>query len=655
MRSDRRKRAKANMAGRFTLLDRVIRVILAAIVLPIFPVAARAYDLHFDYTSFDNPGTPGANPHFGQAQFDVLNYPSMNGNYMMTSTDNHRPEMVASGNNLAEFYNNFLADYNKNPRPTAIQEADAIHAYTTSNSTRNGPRPSWLILNEISSSLWQQNPGAPSLNAHRQWVIDCVTRLHDVYDYNVVTYSPYGTLGTTLNGPSWRALAEKSYIGIERYLSGPEVLAGGADYASRLAWAHRQYQTSKTTYMDAGVPAGRLFLGEHFANNTAGNGWGRAGISSADWDAVIQIRQDAVFNVGFAGFLAYSWGGNGMGISEAEQIQHEYYYRSRRVLPTQQPQWLPDNAININGTLIPLSWNEPLNWVGGVPDAAGAVANFWRTNTASRTVTLDGDKTVGTLTFASAHNYAISPGTGGSLLFDKSGGRATLTSNEGNHSLDVDIQLGSHLSAAINAGTFTISGIVSGHGELAKSGEGTFALIGANSYTGNTVVQAGTLRFHQPSLTSTSDVFLTTGGVLNLNFTGSPNVIDLLFIDGVSQPAGIWGAVGSDAAFDSPLITGAGRLHVSRFIAPPLAGDFNADGVVNAADYIVWRNGLDTTYTQADYDVWRANFGRTAGGVTPTGAAAAAPEPLSLVLLVLAVPFVKRNRSVKRRRVPRHL
>ena len=56
-------------------------------------LSAAAVDLHFDYMPFDNPNTPGANPHFGQAQFNVLNYPSINGNYMMTSTDTHRPEM----------------------------------------------------------------------------------------------------------------------------------------------------------------------------------------------------------------------------------------------------------------------------------------------------------------------------------------------------------------------------------------------------------------------------------------------------------------------------------------------------------------------------------------------------------------------------------
>src|SRR4051812_46419114 len=67
--------------------------------------ARAATDVHFDYTSFDNPGTPGLDPHFGQNQFNVVNYPSINGNYMMTSTDGHRSEMVANNNQLAEFYN----------------------------------------------------------------------------------------------------------------------------------------------------------------------------------------------------------------------------------------------------------------------------------------------------------------------------------------------------------------------------------------------------------------------------------------------------------------------------------------------------------------------------------------------------------------------
>ena len=153
---------------------------------------------------------------------------------------------------------------------------------------------------------------------------------------------------------------------------------------------------------------------------------------ASDWDAAIQVRQDAIYSVGFAGFLAYSWGGNAMGITEAEQIQHEYYYRTRLVIPGQQPQWLPDAAYTIGdaATPVPLSWNQPLNWLGNgvvngvpnsIPNSPGAVANFYRTNTAARTITLDGDKTIGTLTFNSPNSYTIGAGTGGSIIFDNSG------------------------------------------------------------------------------------------------------------------------------------------------------------------------------------------------------------------------------------------
>src|SRR5688500_2234374 len=392
----------------------MIRRAAALLAIPISlslasPLARGQADLHFDYTSFETG--------FGQAQFDVLNYPSINGNYMMTSTDNHRAKMNANGNELAQFYNNFLADYNTQFRGgglNAAAEADQINQYSVTNSTKNGgPKPQWVILNEISGSVWQD--GTQKGIDYRNWVIDCVTRLRDVHGFTVVTYSPYATVGTA-RAADWQRLAAKSYIGVENYLSGTEVMNGGADYAARVAWAQAQYQASKNTYTAAGVPFEKLFLGEHFASTVAGTGWGRSGIPASDWDAVLQIRQDAIRAVGFPGFLAYNHGGNGMGITQAEQIQHLYYYRSRLVLPGQQPQWLSDGAINVNGTVIPLSWGEFLNWKGGVPDAPGAVANFYRTNTGTRTITLDAPRTVGTLTFNSAQNYTVTPGSGGGSL-----------------------------------------------------------------------------------------------------------------------------------------------------------------------------------------------------------------------------------------------
>jgi hypothetical protein len=73
-------------------------------------------------------------------------------------------------------------------------------------------------------------------------------------------------------------------------------------------------------------------------------------------------------------------------------------------------------------------------------------------------------------------------------------------------------------------------------------------------------------------------------------------------------------------------------------LAPvPIAGDYNHDNVVDAADYIVWRNGLGTSYTQADYDVWRAHFGQTAGSGAGIRSSSAVPEPGTLSLMILAV------------------
>jgi hypothetical protein len=70
---------------------------------------------------------------------------------------------------------------------------------------------------------------------------------------------------------------------------------------------------------------------------------------------------------------------------------------------------------------------------------------------------------------------------------------------------------------------------------------------------------------------------------------------------------------------------------------PTLDGDYNGDGKVDAADYVVWRkdpgaNGGDP----AGYNTWRTNFGRTSGSGSGLGAAGV-PEPSSLLLVAAAV------------------
>jgi hypothetical protein len=64
-----------------------------------------------------------------------------------------------------------------------------------------------------------------------------------------------------------------------------------------------------------------------------------------------------------------------------------------------------------------------------------------------------------------------------------------------------------------------------------------------------------------------------------------------------------------DASVNPNASSVGAQIHTLRPVEPPkIPGDFNASGIVDTADYVVWRNGLGTTYTQADYDTWRANF-----------------------------------------------
>lgn len=75
------------------------------------------------------------------------------------------------------------------------------------------------------------------------------------------------------------------------------------------------------------------------------------------------------------------------------------------------------------------------------------------------------------------------------------------------------------------------------------------------------------------------------------------------------------------------------RYWNSLLTAADLTGDFNSNGVVDAADYVVWRANLGAGYSQADYNTWRSNFAATGSGLALTNSIAGVPEPKTLGLL----------------------
>jgi hypothetical protein len=233
--------------------------------------AARAVpDLKFDVVTFCCHCSPSNT--LCQPQFDHLNFPTSNGHYLAMGTDAHRLELATNGNALAIYYNTFNDGY---PTTSASEEAAQIDQYAVNGFTTTGPKPDWLVLNEISSGLWQSD------SAYRTWAAAVVHALRTTYGYKVILYAPFANPGA--NAADWQAVAADAYIGVENYLSGSEVKA----HSFSVSWCQGQYQSSVTSYSSLGVPQARLMLGEYFAQTTSGTGYGRAGVSSNDWDSAI--------------------------------------------------------------------------------------------------------------------------------------------------------------------------------------------------------------------------------------------------------------------------------------------------------------------------------------------------------------------------------
>jgi Dockerin type I domain len=102
--------------------------------------------------------------------------------------------------------------------------------------------------------------------------------------------------------------------------------------------------------------------------------------------------------------------------------------------------------------------------------------------------------------------------------------------------------------------------------------------------------------------------------------------------------------------------------------AAPVRGDFNGNGIVDAADYVVWRKTAGQSGTnlsadvnengavdQSDYEIWRAAFGATDNGATDSLAGlsgTAVPEPATAALLLILLAVLMSVISGRRKRYP---
>jgi autotransporter-associated beta strand protein len=247
-------------------------------------------------------------------------------------------------------------------------------------------------------------------------------------------------------------------------------------------------------------------------------------------------------------------------------------------------------------------------------------------------------------------------------------GNVTLGAGESNVQLDGgtgdDGMAFSGNIAGSSGGTFVVgvdggsrvlvTGSIQHNGSLTKNSNGEIELQGANTYSGGTTLNGGTLDLETASATLGTGNVLVNGGTLDISSgvanaiansaqlsiagglvnlgAGINEIIGSLLLGGVPQAAGTYGAVGSGATNqDNTYFSGTGILTIG------LTGDYNSDGVVDAADFVMWRKTNPGNI--AMYNDWRQNFGSSlsgsGGNALGGGGNASVPEPTTASLLCL--------------------
>jgi fibronectin-binding autotransporter adhesin len=236
------------------------------------------------------------------------------------------------------------------------------------------------------------------------------------------------------------------------------------------------------------------------------------------------------------------------------------------------------------------------------------------------------------------------------------------------------------LNSGNNSGVQTFSGEISGPGKFRRMvGGGETVLTGANSYSGGTEVEGGTLTVSGSAATlGTGDVSVTGGtlsiasgvanaiansamlsvsgtGIVNLG-AGVNETIAALTLGGATQTSGTYGSSATSATFKlDQYFSGVGIVTVAA--TSGVAADFDNDGNVDGDDLTAWKAGfgVGTTKAQGDADgdvdvdgadflIWQQQVG---SGLT-VAAASAVPEPAALGVAMIGLAILMGSRAGRR-------
>jgi hypothetical protein len=361
------------------------------------------------------------------------------------------------------------------------------------------------------------------------------------------------------------------------------------------------------------------------------------------------------------------------------------------------------------------TWSTVSNWTAGVPDilTGNPGALFGSIITASRTVTLDTNHAIGTMTFDSSTSYTI---TGPGTLQLTNPGQARIDVSQGSHTISLPLSITSPLVTEIQAGaTLSLSGSTIGTwAGLAKEGAGTLIVDelhpAALSVNAGTIVvkpnglAAGVSRINNFSINPTARLDITNNHVITAmplgtlgtgnTYTGVTGLIQQgrnggdwsgsgIVTSQTQATTGNFTSIGVARASDvRPATASATALWAGQTITGTdtlvmytYGGDATLDGKINVDDYIRidsgiaaglsgWSNGdfnYDGKVNIDDYTQFiDANIGTQgpplfaaggAGGLSLSGGAAAVPEPASVLGgAVGLIVALGANRSRSRRR-----
>jgi autotransporter-associated beta strand protein len=217
--------------------------------------------------------------------------------------------------------------------------------------------------------------------------------------------------------------------------------------------------------------------------------------------------------------------------------------------------------------------------------------------------------------------------TGGAVLQADGTGPLVLTSTNsatGNGTKTLTLQ-------GSNTGANSIGKIVNSTSptSVVKAQAGRWVLTGANSFTGGTTVNAGTLEIsgsvlgnvtvnagtltlsNAAAMASSGALTVFSGTTVNLNFAGT-NAVNSLVIDGTTQESGVWGPPGSSAppTHQNSIFAGTGYINVLGtpvITQQPMSGSVFPDATFTFTVGVADTTGLNYQWKKNGANIATAN------------------------------------------------